>query len=111
MVPNYSVVIPIFNEAETIEELWRRLSAVLAQLNGYSEVIFVNDGSTDASPTLLAQLSAQHSQVKVLHLSRNFGHQPALAAGMDHAEGEAVILNVMMQKFPLLLSSAIHHYA
>ncbi len=89
---DYSVVIPIFNEAETIPELWQRLFRVFLQLGGPWEIIFINDGSTDESPQLLNHLSVTHPEIKVIHLSRNFGHQCALAAGIDHANGRAVIL-------------------
>lgn len=89
---DYSVVIPIFNEEEIILELWRRLSSILKQLDGHSEVIFINDGSIDSSFELLVQLSRENHEVKILSFSRNFGHQPALSAGIDHAEGKAVIL-------------------
>jgi dolichol-phosphate mannosyltransferase len=88
----YSVVIPIFNEEETIQELWQRLSNVIRQLDGFSEVIFVNDGSFDASLEILTKLSRANPEVKVLSLSRNFGHQCALSAGIDHADGKAVII-------------------
>jgi polyisoprenyl-phosphate glycosyltransferase len=89
---NYSIVIPIFNEEETILELWHRLLNVLQQVGGHSEVIFVDDGSRDNSFKLLIELSSQYPEIKILSLSRNFGHQCALAAGIDHANGQAVIL-------------------
>lgn len=88
----YSLVIPIFNEQETIPELWYRLTGVFASIKDDWEVIFVNDGSTDASRLMLTELSQRHQNVKVLNLSRNFGHQPAITAGIDHAAGDAVIL-------------------
>lgn len=88
----YSIVIPIFNEEDIIPELWQRLSNILKQLDGSSEVIFVNDGSYDGSLELLSELSFKYPQVKVINLSRNFGHQCSLTAGIDHAKGEAVIL-------------------
>lgn len=87
-----SVVIPIFNETQTIPELWRRLQAVLVQLKCRHEVIFVDDGSTDETPHAIQQLCHAHPAVRYLRLSRNFGHQPALTAGLDHAQGQAVIL-------------------
>ncbi len=89
---NYTVVIPIFNEAETLLELWNQLRQVLERLDESSEVIFVNDGSTDSSLQILTALSLQYSEVKIVALSRNFGHQCALSAGIDHAEGRSVIL-------------------
>lgn len=90
-----SVVIPIYNEEANIGELHRRLSALLAPmaLSGGYEMIFVNDGSRDASlPQLmrLAELDAAH--VRYLSFSRNFGHQIAVTAGLDRAEGEAVVI-------------------
>lgn len=88
----YSTVIPIYNEVDTLPELWRRLSAIFEQLDGHCEAIFVNDGSSDGSGAWLEDLSDRRADVKVLHLSRNFGHQPALAAGLAYAEGDAVVL-------------------
>ena len=88
----YSVVIPIFNEEEIIKELWRQLSSVLSKINAYYEVIFVDDGSSDRSYSLLKQINQQHPEVKIIRLSRNFGHQCALTAGIDRAVGEAVVL-------------------
>lgn len=88
----YSFVIPILNEEETIPELWYRLESVIEQLDETVEVIFVDDGSSDRSFELLAKLNQHHSEIKILSLSRNFGHQCALSAGIDHAEGKAVIL-------------------
>ena len=87
-----SIVIPIYNEEETIDELWNRLSLVLKQLDEKCEIIFVNDGSRDQSLFLLISLSEQHSEIKVINLSRNFGHQCALTAGLDNAIGKAVVL-------------------
>jgi len=89
---DYSVVIPIFDEEEVIPELWKRLSNVLKQIDGRSEVIFINDGSSDLSLELLTKLNKQNPEVKILSFSRNFGHQTALYAGIVHAEGRAVIL-------------------
>jgi polyisoprenyl-phosphate glycosyltransferase len=89
---NCSVVIPIFNEEETLDELWSRLSVVLRSLEGKSEVIFVDDGSCDSSPQILAEMASRNVEIKVVSLSRNFGHQCALMAGIDYASGQAVIL-------------------
>ncbi|MEM1172356.1 MAG: glycosyltransferase family 2 protein [Cyanobacteria bacterium P01_H01_bin.35] len=89
---DYSVVIPIFNESEIIPELWRRLSDVLDRLDSNTEVIFINDGSVDNSFELLKEISQKNTEVKIINFSRNFGHQCALSAGIDHANGKAVIL-------------------
>lgn len=90
--PTLSVVIPVFNEQETIPELDRRLRAFLAELGETWEVVFVDDGSKDASAKLLAEMAAQEPRYKVISFSRNFGHQIAITAGMDRAEGEAVVV-------------------
>jgi dolichol-phosphate mannosyltransferase len=90
-----SVVIPIFNEEANIYELHRRLSALLApmQLPGGYELIFVNDGSRDGSlPQLLSLAERDPSHVRYLSFSRNFGHQIAVTAGIDRAEGQAVVI-------------------
>jgi len=88
----YSVVIPVFNEQENIPELHRRLTAVMQGLSTSYEIIFVDDGSTDQSFALMKELHQQDPHVKILRLSRNFGHHIALKAGIDYARGEAVIL-------------------
>jgi dolichol-phosphate mannosyltransferase len=90
-----SIVIPIFNEEETIPELGRRLATFLASVRGVGEeweVVFVDDGSRDRSPELLAELARTEKRYKVLGFSRNFGHQIAITAGVDRAEGDAVVV-------------------
>ena len=89
---DYSVVIPIFNEEENIPELWRKLSNILDRLDSSSEVIFINDGSVDNSLELLKEINQKNQEVKIISFSRNFGHQCALSAGIDHTNGKAVIL-------------------
>ena len=94
--PVLSLVLPLFNEEATIPELDRRLRAFLADVGsgvGESwEVIFVNDGSRDRSPALLKELAKAEPRYKVLSLARNFGHQMAITAGLDRANGEAVVV-------------------
>jgi glycosyltransferase involved in cell wall biosynthesis len=87
-----SVVIPVFNEEKTIPELWARLDKVLSSSGMTAEVIFVDDGSSDRSADLLKQICAQDPRAKLIRLSRNFGHQPALTAGIDHASGDAIVV-------------------
>jgi glycosyltransferase involved in cell wall biosynthesis len=91
-LPSLSVVIPIFNEEKTLPELRRRLVLALEQITPNFEVIFVDDGSSDASAVLLTAMNAGDRRLKTLTLSRNFGHQTALSAGIDHASGDAVVL-------------------
>ncbi len=86
-----SVVIPIFNEEETLEALVKRLIEVLESLAGDYEVIFVDDGSRDRSLSMLREFRANNERIKVIALSRNFGHQTAISCGLDCATGDAVI--------------------
>ena len=89
----FDIVIPIFNEEENLSELHRRLLEVCDGVEGSRwRVIFVNDGSHDNSLNIMKQLFEQDSRFSVIDLSRNFGHQPAIAAGLAHAEGDAVII-------------------
>ena len=94
--PVLSLVLPIYNEEAIIPELDRRLRAFLADVgSGVGdawEVIFVNDGSKDRSLALLKELAAAEPRYKVLSLSRNFGHQMAITAGLDRASGDAVVV-------------------
>ncbi len=90
--PDLSVVVPLFNEEENVAELYRRLVAALDSLWLSYELIFVNDGSSDHTAALLDELRRRDTRVVPLHLSRNFGHQPAISAGLAHARGQAVIV-------------------
>ena len=90
--PTLSVVIPVYNEEETIPELDRRLRAFLGELGETWEVVFVDDGSRDGSSAMLAELAAREPRYKVISFGRNFGHQIAITAGMDRAEGESVVV-------------------
>jgi polyisoprenyl-phosphate glycosyltransferase len=92
MAPEFSIVIPVYNEAEVLLLLYERLTEVMVRLGVPYEVIFVNDGSTDASLMLLREMRAQDDHVKFVSLSRNFGHQAALTAGLDHSSGNAVVV-------------------
>ena len=92
MGPEYSFVIPIFNERETLDELCRRLLPVLEAMDGPAEVVLVDDGSTDGSYQAMLAQHKRDPRFKVVRLSRNFGHQLALTAGMDHATGRAVVV-------------------
>lgn len=89
---DHSIVIPIFNEEETLPELYRRLTAVMGGVGGSYEIILVDDGSHDRSFPIMRELHQQDARVKALRFSRNFGHHMALTAGIDYAAGRAVIL-------------------
>ncbi|MCS6772789.1 MAG: glycosyltransferase family 2 protein [Anaerolineae bacterium] len=90
--PRYSIIAPVFNEEETLPEFYRRTRAVMDALDGECELILVFDGSRDRSPEIGDQLRAQDSRVKLIKFARNFGHQIAITAGLDYAEGDAVII-------------------
>jgi polyisoprenyl-phosphate glycosyltransferase len=85
-----SVVTPMFNEVETARAFYERLNGALGGIEW--ELIAVDDGSTDGTAELLRELSADDERVLVIRLSRNFGHQAALTAGLDHAAGDAVVM-------------------
>lgn len=89
--PSLSVVIPVYNEEDNVELLYRRLHAALSDM-GSVEYIFVNDGSQDQTLPKVRQLREQDSAVKFISFSRNFGHQVAVTAGLDVATGEAVVI-------------------
>lgn len=91
--PAVSVVVPVFNEAAVLPEFLRRSRAVLDALPGQGhQLVFVDDGSDDGSYELLTAAAAGDPRLVVLGLSRNFGHQAALTCGLDHAEGDAVVV-------------------
>ena len=88
-----SVAIPIHNEESVLPELLRRLRGVLDTLpGGPHEMVFVDDGSTDKTFDLLEAAARQDSRIAVLSLSRNFGHQAAITAALDHVTGDAAIV-------------------
>ena len=102
--PVISVIVPIFNEEEVIPELHRRMAAVLANIGQPWELICVNDGSRDASLSMLLSLREQDARVKIINFSRNFGHQIAITAGMDYALGDAIaIIDADLQDPPELI--------
>jgi glycosyltransferase involved in cell wall biosynthesis len=90
--PEYSFIVPVYNEQETLLALYDRLLSVLEQLDGNAEVIFVDDGSEDDSFDRMIEMSVRDPRFKVLQLSRNFGHQTAITAGLDFAAGNAVVV-------------------
>jgi len=92
MSPVLSVVVPVFNEEGNLPELHRRLAAVLPAVVDSWEIVFVDDGSRDRSWELIRGLAAADPHVRGVRFSRNFGHQMAFAAGLDHARGDAVVI-------------------
>ncbi len=90
--PTLSVVVPVFDEAAVLPELETRLFSVLAAACPDHEVVFVDDGSLDESPAILLGIAARNARARVLRFSRNFGHQAAVTAGIEHARGRAVVV-------------------
>ena len=108
MAKSLTVIVPCYNEEAVLHESYRRLSGVLAGLEGPSEIIFVNDGSTDATGSILAGLAAADRRVKVLSFSRNFGHQKAVTAGINHCTTDlAVIIDADLQDPPELIPDLV----
>ena len=106
-----SVVIPIYNEEGNIPLLHQRLTTTLEGMNIFYELIFVNDGSKDRSMQLIRELAAKDARVKFIDFSRNFGHQVALSAGLDHTQGEAVVMmDADLQDPPELLAELYQKY-
>ena len=99
-----SVIIPIYNEEGNIPLLFDRLNAVMQSMQVSYELVFVNDGSADRSIEMIKELSQNHAEVKYIDLSRNFGHQIAVSAGIDNVRGDAVaIIDADLQDPPELL--------
>jgi polyisoprenyl-phosphate glycosyltransferase len=104
-----SVVAPAYQEEDTIEEFHRRVSVALAGVP--YELIIVDDGSTDATPRLLRELLERDPRLRVVTLSRNFGHQAALSAGLDRARGDAVVmLDSDLQDPPELIGEMLERW-
>ncbi|BBB92754.1 MAG TPA: glycosyltransferase family 2 protein [Methylomusa anaerophila] len=86
-----SIVVPVFNEQDNVDNFYREVMKVMEPLPYKLELIFIDDGSYDATPAILDRLVHQDKRVRALILARNFGHQVALTCGLDHAAGDAVI--------------------
>ena len=87
-----SVVIPLYNEASVVEELYARLSRSLTAITLHYEILFVNDGSDDVSLERIKAIAIQDQKVKYIGFTRNFGHQAALMAGLNYCSGKAVVI-------------------
>lgn len=106
--PTYSIVAPVYDEEGNIEKFYKALHEAMDSTGETWEVLMVNDGSTDASLTLMLQLAEADERVKVINFARNFGHQTAVTAGIDYASGKAVILiDTDMQDPPSVIPDLI----
>ena len=88
----YSIVAPCWNEEENLPTLYRRVKEVMDQTGESWELVLINDGSRDRTPQIMAELHAADPRVHYIDFARNFGHQLAVTAGMDYAQGDAVVL-------------------
>lgn len=104
MQPTYSFIVPVFNEEATLPELYRRLSAVMDNMDGVVELVLVDDGSHDRSLTMMRELHERDRRVCYLSFARNFGHQIAVTAGLNFVRGQAiVVLDADLQDPPELI--------
>lgn len=111
MRPIYSLVVPLYNEEDTLPELIRRLTAIMDQLDAPSELILINDGSKDRSLLLLRSFHHQDDRICYINLARNFGHQIAVTAGLNFVRGDmAVILDADLQDPPELIPELIEKW-
>lgn len=106
-----SVIVPLFNEAQTLPELYQRLTTVVSQISEEYEIVFVNDYSQDQTLSLLKQLAEKNPHIRYVSFSRNFGHQIAVCAGLDVATGEVlIIIDGDLQDPPELIPTLYQKY-
>ncbi|MBO4655497.1 MAG: glycosyltransferase family 2 protein [Bacteroidales bacterium] len=111
--PLYSIIVSVYNEEAVLPLFHQEVSAVLDSMdeNADFELLFVNDGSQDNSRQVLQQLMEQDQRVRVIHFSRNFGHEAAMLAGLDHCKGEAAVcMDSDLQHPPTLLPQMFEQY-
>lgn len=114
-LPDCSIVVPLYNESRAIEELYTRLTAVMAKTGLRYELVLVDDGSSDDTLGKVRELTSKDDKVTVIELRRNFGQTPALAAGFDNAKGEIIIsmdgdLQHQPEEIPAFLSKIDEGY-
>jgi glycosyltransferase involved in cell wall biosynthesis len=90
--PIYSIVAPVFNEAETLPHFYERVARIMEDIGDPFEIVLINDGSRDKTYTIMKELHEKDARVRVVDFSRNFGHQIAISAGLDYAQGDAVVI-------------------
>lgn len=109
--PRYSIVAPIYNEEGNIQKLYDRICTVMDSTGEPWELVTINDGSRDRSLELLDAIAAQDSRIKIVNFARNFGHQIAVTAGLDHTSGDAiVVIDADLQDPPELILEMIERW-
>ncbi|HEY9872312.1 MAG TPA: glycosyltransferase family 2 protein, partial [Candidatus Obscuribacterales bacterium] len=111
MPPKYSFIVPIYNEEETIPELYSRISAVMDRMDDAVELVLINDGSQDRSLQLIREIYEQDRRICYLSFARNFGHQIAVTAGLNFARGQVVVvLDADLQDQPELIPDMVEKW-
>ena len=111
VAPLVSVIVPCFNEEDVVEAFYRRSAPILAGIDERYEIIFVDDGSRDHTAALVLALNGRDPRVKLIALSRNFGKEIAMTAGLDAASGEAVVvIDADLQDPPELIPQFVHKW-
>jgi len=107
-----SIIVPCYNEEDVIVPSYQRIANALKSIKNYhSEIIFINDGSTDNTGNLLSEIATKDKKVKTIHFSRNFGHQPAVTAGIHFCTSDiAIIIDADLQDPPELFPDILHKY-
>ena len=112
MKPLISVIVPAYNEASVLDAFYQRAAALFDRMEGFRwELLFVNDGSRDATQSVIEGLCARDERVGSVQLSRNFGKEIAMTAGLDHARGDAVVvIDADLQDPPELMEEFLRHW-
>jgi polyisoprenyl-phosphate glycosyltransferase len=92
MQPQFTIIVPVYNEEDCLEELYRRVVSVMDSTGEPWELVLVNDGSRDGTEAIMLRLAAQDERVRPVIFARNFGHQIAVTAGLDYSRGKAVVI-------------------
>jgi glycosyltransferase involved in cell wall biosynthesis len=109
--PRLSIVVPCYNEEDALDHFWATITPHLDRLDVHWDIVFVNDGSSDATLLKLVQLHRADNRAKVVDLTRNFGKEAAMTAGLDHAGGDmVVVMDVDLQDPPELLVDMVEHW-
>lgn len=107
-----TILVPAYNEEEVLEQLYSRLTGVFQGISNYNfEILFVNDGSKDRTLDIIKEFRANDNRISYVDLSRNFGKETAMIAGLDHAIGDAVIIiDADLQDPPELIPEMIKYW-
>ena len=91
LINKLSIVVSVYNEEAVLDKFYETILPILEGIDSDYELIFINDGSRDASPAILDRLAMDSKKVKVIHFSRNYGHEAAMIAGIDYSSGDGIV--------------------